>query len=71
MANKTSGTRQRPGFRAEPSQRPSKPDKPRNPVAIAAQQRAGGAGPHRKSESAERQRLKVDIKKKLTGGGDK
>ena len=62
MANKGMGTRQRPGFRVEPSQRASKP---RNPVAVAAGQRAGGAGPHRKSASGQRQQQKTDLLKKL------
>ncbi|EJN07474.1 hypothetical protein [Herbaspirillum sp. YR522] len=62
MANKGMGTRQKAGFRVEPSQRPSKP---RNPVAVAAGQRAGGAGPHRKSPSGQRQQQKTDLLKKL------
>jgi hypothetical protein len=68
MANKGMGTRQKLSFRVEPSQRASQP---RNPVAIAAQQRAGGAGPHRKSQSGERQQLKSDLLKKLGGGNGK
>jgi hypothetical protein len=68
MANKGMGTRQKLSFRVEPSQRTAKP---RNPVAVAAQQRAGGAGPHRKSQSGERQQLKSELLKKLAGGGDK
>ncbi|MFL9924846.1 hypothetical protein PQR62_11260 [Herbaspirillum lusitanum] len=67
MANKTLGTRQKLSFRIEPAQRVSKP---RNPVAIAAGQRAGGAGPHRKSEAAQRQELKALLKKKLAGDED-
>lgn len=62
MANKTLGTRQKLSFRIEPSQA-----RPRNPVAVAAQQRAGGAGPHRRNASGERQQLKSDLLKKLTG----
>ncbi len=56
MANKTLGTRQKLSFRIEPSQA-----KPRNPVAIAAKQRA--AGPHKKSVSALRQAQKLAVKK--------
>ncbi|MBP0598600.1 hypothetical protein J8I26_10825 [Herbaspirillum sp. LeCh32-8] len=67
MANKGLATRQKLSFRVEPSQRAAKP---RNPVAVAAQQRAGGAGPHRKSESGQRQQLKSELLKKLTGKGD-
>ena len=62
MANKTLGTRQKLSFRIEPSQA-----KPRNPVAVAAQQRAGGAGPHRKNSSGLRQQQKSDLLKKLVG----
>jgi hypothetical protein len=65
MANKTLGTRQKLSFRVEPSQ-----SRPRNPVALAAQQRAGGAGPHRKNASAQRQQLKAELQSKL-GGEDK
>lgn len=67
MANKGMGTRQKLSFRIEPSQRQSKP---RNPVAVAAQQRPGGAGPHRKSESAQRGQLKSELIKKLVDKGD-
>lgn len=56
MANKTLGTRQKLSFRVEPSQ-----TRPRNPVAVAAKQRA--AGPHRKSASAIRQAQKLLVKK--------
>ncbi|GGC88285.1 hypothetical protein [Undibacterium terreum] len=56
MANKSLGTRQKLSFRIEPSQA-----KPRNPVAIAAKQRA--AGPHKKSASAVRQAQKLAVKK--------
>lgn len=62
MANKTLGTRQKLSFRVEPSQ-----SRPRNPVALAAQQRAGGAGAHRKNASAQRQQLKSELLKKLVG----
>lgn len=68
MANKGMGTRQKLSFRVEPSQRAAKP---RNPIAIAARQRAGGAGPHRKGESGERQRLKSELVKKLASGDGK
>ncbi|MBB5392765.1 MULTISPECIES: hypothetical protein [unclassified Herbaspirillum] len=68
MANKGLATRQKLSFRVEPSQRASKP---RNPVAVAAQQRAGGAGPHRKSQSGERQQLKSELLKKLAGREEK
>ncbi|EIJ44930.1 hypothetical protein GWL_43700 [Herbaspirillum sp. GW103] len=66
MANKTLGTRQKLSFRVEPSQ-----SRPRNPVALAAQQRAGGAGAHRKNASAQRQQLKSDLLKKLVGDPEK
>lgn len=66
MANKTLGTRQKLSFRIEPSQ-----SRPRNPVALAAQQRAGGAGAHRKNASAQRQQLKADLLKKLVGDPEK
>ncbi|MBI3284137.1 MAG: hypothetical protein HYZ65_04685 [Burkholderiales bacterium] len=56
MANKALATRQRMTFRVEPSQA-----KPRNPVAVAAKQRA--AGPHRKSATAIRQQQKIALKK--------
>jgi hypothetical protein len=60
MANKTLGTRQKRSFRIEPSQ---KGLKPRNPVAVAAKQRA--AGPHKKTASAVRQVQKRSLKKNL------
>ena len=50
MANKALSTRQKMTIRVEPSQKP-----PRNPVAVAAKLRAGGAGPHAKPKAAERQ----------------
>jgi hypothetical protein len=50
MANKSLGTRQKLSFRIEPSQQSAKP---RNPVAVAAKLRKGGA--HRKSASSLRQ----------------
>jgi hypothetical protein len=62
MANKTLGTRQKLTFRIEPSQQ-----KPRNPVAVAAKQRA--AGPHQKTISAQRQLHKRSLLKKLTEPG--
>ena len=58
MANKALATRQRLQFRVEPSQ-----SKPRNPVALAARQRAAGA--HRASTSALRQQQKISLKKTL------
>jgi hypothetical protein len=53
MANKALSTRQKMTMRIEPSQKP-----PRNPVALAAKARAGGAGPHAKPQAAERQAAK-------------
>jgi hypothetical protein len=53
MANKALATRQKMTIRVEPSQKP-----PRNPVALAAKARAGGAGPHAKPAAAERQAAK-------------
>lgn len=53
MANKALATRQKMTIRVEPSQKP-----PRNPVAVAAKARAGGAGPHAKPAAAERQAAK-------------
>lgn len=53
MANKALATRQKMIIRIEPSQKP-----PRNPVAVAAKLRAGGAGPHAKPKAAERQAAK-------------
>ncbi|SEO44752.1 hypothetical protein SAMN05428959_10866 [Duganella sp. CF517] len=53
MANKALSTRQKMTIRVEPSQKP-----PRNPVALAAKARAGGAGPHAKPAAAERQAAK-------------
>jgi hypothetical protein len=60
MANKTLAKRQKPAFRVEPSQ---KSLKPRNPVAVAAKQRA--AGPHKKAGSAVRQVQERSLKKIL------
>jgi hypothetical protein len=54
MANKALATRQKMQFRVKPS-------KPRNPVAVAARQKA--AGPHRKSVAAQRQAAKLALKK--------
>jgi hypothetical protein len=53
MANKALSTRQKMTIRVEPSQQP-----PRNPVAVAAKARAGGAGPHAKPHAADRQAAK-------------
>lgn len=60
MANKALAKRQKMTIRVEPSSRNLKP---RNPVAVAAKQRA--AGPHRKSVSAERQAQNLQVKKRL------
>ena len=64
MANKTLGTRQKLGFRIEPSQKVSTP---RNPVAVAAKSRA--AGPHGKNASGQR-RLQQRALKKILGEPD-
>ena len=56
MARKSVSNRQKLSFRIEPSQRAVKP---RNPVAVAAKQRA--AGPHRKTNAANRQAKKRDL----------
>jgi hypothetical protein len=62
MANKALATRQKMQIRVEPSQHFGKP---RNPVALAAKQRA--AGSHTKSHGQERQLAKMALKKaKLT-----
>ena len=53
MANKALATRQKMTIRVEPSQKP-----PRNPVALAAKARAGGAGAHARPQAAERQAAK-------------
>jgi hypothetical protein len=53
MANKALATRQKMTIRVEPSQKP-----PRNPVAVAAKARAGGAGAHAKPQSTDRQAAK-------------
>ncbi|MFA9216540.1 MAG: hypothetical protein ACEQSK_05470 [Sphingomonadaceae bacterium] len=53
MANKALATRQKMMIRLQPSQ-----NAPRNPVALAAKQRAGGAGPHARPNAAERQAAK-------------
>lgn len=63
MANKALSKRQKLTIRIEPSQQALKP---RNHVALAAKQRAGGGGPHQKSVSAQRQIQKLQLKKKLT-----
>ncbi|HCE08084.1 MAG TPA: hypothetical protein DIT28_05480 [Oxalobacteraceae bacterium] len=64
MANKTLGTRQKLGFRIEPSQKISKP---RNPIAVAAKLRA--AGPHRKKISGRRQLQQRALRKILSEPG--
>jgi hypothetical protein len=56
MARKSISNRQKLSFRIEPSQRALKP---RNPVAVAAKQRT--AGPHRKTNAANRQAKKRDL----------
>ncbi|TFW13571.1 hypothetical protein [Duganella callida] len=65
MANKALATRQKMTMRVEPSQKA-----PRNPVAVAAKQRSGGAGPHAKPQSTDRQAAKrllakIDPKRNL------
>jgi hypothetical protein len=67
MARKSVSNRQKLSFRIEPSQRALKP---RNPVAVAAKQRA--AGPHRKSNAATRQAKKRDLIRllRLNGKGE-
>jgi hypothetical protein len=60
MANKTIGNRQKLVIRVEPSQRALKP---RNPISLAAKQRA--AGSHAKSGSATRQAQNRLAKKAL------
>ena len=62
MANKALATRQKMRIRVEPSQAFGKP---RNPVAVAAKQRAAGA--HVKTVSGQRQELKRALAKKLSG----
>jgi hypothetical protein len=54
MANKELATRQKLQFRVTPS-------KPRNPYAALAKNRS--AGPHVKSQSAQRQAAKAALKK--------
>ena len=63
MARKSVSNRQKLSFRIEPSQRALKP---RNPVAVAAKQRA--AGPHRKTNAANRQAKKRDLSRLLRLG---
>ena len=55
MANKALATRQKKQI--APTRVPPSPP-PRNPVAVAAKARAGGAGPHAKPPSTERQAAK-------------
>ena len=64
MANKELAKRQKLIIRVEPSQRALKP---RNPIAVAAKQRA--AGSHRKSNSAQHQ-LYERLLKKAIGGSE-
>ena len=66
MANKALAKRQKLHHRIEPSQ---KAGKPRNPIALAARQRA--AGPHGKTASAQRQLLERILKKNLSDSDDK
>jgi hypothetical protein len=67
MARKSVSNRQKLSFRIESSQRALKP---RNPVAVAAKQRA--AGPHRKTNAANRQAKKRDLIRllRLNGKGE-
>ena len=58
MANKALSTRQKMRIRVEPSQQTQKP---RNPYAVLAKQRA--AGPHDKNARAERQAAKRALTK--------
>jgi hypothetical protein len=58
MANKALATRQKMQLRIEPSQQFGKP---RNPVAVAAKQRA--AGPHAKGPASQRQAAKRALAK--------
>jgi hypothetical protein len=60
MANKALAKRQKMTIRVDPLPRSLKP---RNPVAVAAKQRA--AGPHRKSASAQRQTQNLLTKKRM------
>jgi len=60
MANKALATRQKMTMRVEPSQKP-----PRNPVALAAKQRQGGAGAHAKPHATERHAAKQLLAKLL------
>lgn len=60
MANKALATRQKMTIRLEPSQKIAKP---RNPVAVAAKQRAAGA--HGQTASAKRRVANVLVKKML------
>lgn len=64
MARKSISNRQKLSFRIEPGQRALKP---RNPVAVAAKQRA--AGPHRKTNAANRQAKKRDLIRLLLQNG--
>ncbi|MDQ9169088.1 hypothetical protein Q8A64_01555 [Oxalobacteraceae bacterium R-40] len=64
MANKALAKRQKMTIRVEPAPRSLKP---RNPVAVAAKQRA--AGSHRKSASAVRQAQNLLAKKRVSDTG--
>jgi hypothetical protein len=64
MANKALAKRQKMTVRVEPAPRTLKP---RNPVAVAAKQRA--AGSHRKSASAVRQAQNLLAKKRIAEPG--
>lgn len=62
MANKALATRQKMRLRVEPSQQYAHgPNKPRNPVAVAAKQRS--AGPHARNTAQERMLAKMLLKK--------
>ena len=65
MANKALATRQKMRIKVEPSQAYAKP---RNPVAVAAKQRAAGA--HVKTVSGQRQEQKRALAKKLAGSDE-
>lgn len=62
MANKALSKRQKLMLHVEPTY---KAPKPRNPVTVAAKQRA--AGPHRKTAAGNRQLQNRLLKKVLTG----
>ncbi|HMV62087.1 MAG TPA: hypothetical protein PKE01_02055 [Rhodocyclaceae bacterium] len=62
MANRTLGTRQKQVFRG-PAKGPAGRVVPRNPLVLPAAQRK--AGPHGKSESAERQAAERRLNRQL------